>query len=62
MRKYTLSLLSGLFIGFASYAESSKCNPLIGDDSQKGPPGMETKDLAYLNGADRPIANNETCT
>ncbi|MDP4226242.1 MAG: hypothetical protein Q8907_01395 [Bacteroidota bacterium] len=43
-----------------SYVESNKCNLQIGDDSQKGPPGIRTIDLAYLNGADRTIANDET--
>lgn len=59
MRKFTLWLLSGLFFGFVSYVESNKCNPQIGDNSQKGPPGIKTIDLAYLNGADRTIANDD---
>ena len=49
MRKFTLLLLSGLFLGFASYVEPNKCDPQIGDDSKKGPPGIKTVDLVYLN-------------
>lgn len=60
MRNLTLLLLSGSFVGFTSYGESKKFDPQIGDDSQKGPPGLKTIDLAYLNGEDRTIAIDET--
>ena len=35
-------------------------DPQIGDDSRKGPPGIKTVDLVYLNAADRTIANDGT--
>jgi hypothetical protein len=60
MKKFSLLLLSGLFLGFASYVEPNKCDPQIGDDSKKGPPGIKTVDLVYLNAADRTIANDGT--
>jgi len=53
-------LLSGLFFGFASYVGSNKYGPKICNDSQKGPPGIKTIDLAYLNGTDPIIANDGT--
>ena len=33
-------------------------DPLIGDDSGKGPPGIKTVDLGYLNATDRTITND----
>ena len=47
MKKSTLSLLSGLFLGFASYLVPKKYDPQIGEDSQKGPPGIKTIDLVF---------------
>jgi hypothetical protein len=58
MRKFSLLLLSGLFFGIASYVERNKYDPQIGDDSQKGPPGIKTVDLAYLNATDRNSTND----
>jgi hypothetical protein len=58
MRKFSLLLLSGLFLGFASYVERNKCDPQIGDVSQKGPPEIKIVDLAYLNATDRTITND----
>ena len=60
MRKFRLLLLSGLFFGFASHVGPNKYDPKICNDSQKGPPGIKTIDLAYLNGADPTIANDGT--
>jgi hypothetical protein len=60
MRKFSQLLLSGLFLCFASYVERRKCDPQIGDDSQKGPPGIKTVDLAYLNADDRTITIDGT--
>jgi hypothetical protein len=60
MRKFLLLSLSGLFHGFASYVERNKCDPQIGDDSQKGPPIIKTVDFAYMNAADRTITNDGT--
>jgi len=35
-------------------------DPQISDDSSKGPPGIKTVDLVYLNAADRTIPNDGT--
>lgn len=40
--KRSLLLLSDLTPGFASLVEQCKGYLLIGDDSKKGPPGIET--------------------
>lgn len=60
MRKFSLLLLSGLFIGIASYAGRDINNPQMGNDSQKGPPGIKAVELACLNGANRTTANHGT--
>ena len=57
MRKSSL-LSSVLFPGFASYVERNKCDPQIGADSQKGPPEIESVELAYLNASNRTIKND----
>jgi hypothetical protein len=58
MRKFSLLSLSGLFLASASYIERNKCDPQIGDDFIKKSPEIKTVDLAYLNAADRTIANH----
>ena len=42
MKKTSLLLLSELTRGFAALFEQNKRDLLIGDDSQKGPPGIQT--------------------
>jgi hypothetical protein len=59
MRKFSLLLLSGLFLGSASFVERNKCDPQTGNDSSKSP-RIKTVDWAYLNAADRSIANDGT--
>jgi hypothetical protein len=58
MRKFTL--LSDLFLGFASYVEPNKYDLQTDDDSKKGPPRLKTVDLAYLNTAKQTIAKGGT--
>lgn len=55
MRTFTL-----LLFGLASYVEPNKCNPQTGEVSQKGPPEINTFDLALLNGADGTISYDGT--
>jgi hypothetical protein len=55
MRNFPLLLLLDQFLDFASYVERNEYEPKIIDDSQKGPPGIKTFNLAYLNATDRTI-------
>jgi hypothetical protein len=59
MRKFKLMSLSGPFSGSSSYAELNECGQQIGFDAQKGPPKIKHPDLAYMDGTNRCIANDE---
>jgi len=52
-------LLSDLFFGFASNDGSKICDLQIGDDSNKGPPGIKAADFANRTGSFLHIGNDE---
>jgi hypothetical protein len=62
MRNFSLLFLTELFLGFASNVERNKCDQQYGDDSQKGPPGIKTADLAYLDAQIEPSQMMEQVT
>jgi hypothetical protein len=57
---FVISHLQASPLGVQKFTIKTGIDRHIGDDSQKGPPGIKTVDLAYLIAADRTIANDGT--
>ncbi len=59
MRKLTLLLFSGLFLGFISYVGMKNSGLQIMNECIKGPPGNRTFALSALVNTDQNLSNNK---